>query len=785
MRHHRLFLDRNPFSDWTRKDFWSCADWPASWIVHPEGMTPPGAWIFQLQIELPQAAQIPLHVTADELYEFYIDGVRVGRGPERGEQLHWHYESYGVDLSAGTHQIMARVWAFGEKLGPRGLVGLQPGFLLAASKEFHERIATGVAPWMAKIEEGYSFVANDIGWGTGPEITVDASTLARSEKSNSWHPARTDRPGIDANLAFSTGRTHHLVPASLPDMIERPCRPARVRFIGASSDVPVDDSQHRSGDEHAWNGLLAGTPVHVPSHSIRRVILDNDAYVCAYPQLTVSGGNGTQVRLRWAESFFENKEQGRDPWPAKGNRDQINGKKFKGYGDTFLLDGERRTFTPPLWRPGRYLEFLVVTASQDVVIEDLTLLETHYPLEVKARFESSETSFQSIVPIAVRTLEMCMHQVYFDCPYYEQLMYIGDTRLQALVTYAMSGDDRLPRKAIRLFGHSLQSDGLTRSLFPGPLQTIAPFSLWWIGMLHDFARWRDDEVFVRAHLHAMRAILNAWSGYLNSDGLVESPRGWNFTDWVPHWNNGMPPEGEFGVSGILNLHFLLALRWCIELEENFGEPEFASRARLMSRQLFERICGAFWSDAHGLFADTRGHDCWSEHANSLAILSGMIDASRLEKIRKGLCERPDLARATVYFSHYLFSAYAECGLSDCLQNRLAYWSGLGSFGFRTTPEMPEPSRSDCHAWGAHPLYHFFASLLGVQPGMGFRSVTVRPQFGKLTAMTGRLPTPHGFIEFDLHRDTNSLSGRIVLPAGIAGSLRWGEQSRSWKGELIL
>jgi hypothetical protein len=96
----------------------------------------------------------------------------------------------------------------------------------------------------------------------------------------------------------------------------------------------------------------------------------------------------------------------------------------------------------------------------------------------------------------VRAMQMCSHETYMDCPYYEQLQYIGDTRLEVLTNYIMMRDDRLPRKAIQMFNASRTLNGLTQSRYPSRLlQVIPPFSLWYVAMLHDFALWKGDQNF--------------------------------------------------------------------------------------------------------------------------------------------------------------------------------------------------------------------------------------------------------------------------------------------------
>ena len=88
-----------------------------------------------------------------------------------------------------------------------------------------------------------------------------------------------------------------------------------------------------------------------------------------------------------------------------------------------------------------------------------------------------------------------------DTPYYERMRYIGDTRIQALISYVVAGDDRLARQAIQAFNDSRVPDGLTRSRYPSSVTQIIPtFSLLWIGMLHDFWIYRGDEEFVKEQI---------------------------------------------------------------------------------------------------------------------------------------------------------------------------------------------------------------------------------------------------------------------------------------------
>jgi hypothetical protein len=106
-------------------------------------------------------------------------------------------------------------------------------------------------------------------------------------------------------------------------------------------------------------------------------------------------------------------------------------------------------------------------------------------------------------------------------------------------------------------------------------------------------------------------------------------------------------------------------------------------------------------------------------------------------------------------------------------SRMGLWFDLPAQGFKTTPEQPEPSRSDCHGWGAHPLYHFFASLLGIRPGsFGFEKVEISPMPGHLTQLSGEMVHPKGRMGVNLHFENGGARGNVTLPDGIDGIMRY-------------
>lgn len=789
----RIDNDTNPFPTVSMPAA-GMAPCPARWVWHPDARAGEASILaFRLRFAVTKPTQARLHVSADQRYELWLDGRRLGRGPQRSEPAHWFFETYLLDLEPGNHLLAVKAWWLPEDGAPMAQMTLHPGLIVLAEGDLAETISTGSGAWEVTPIEAYAQEPGQVqgyhvvGWS----FRMDGARYPWGWNADPACPGPWTAPVPTAPAVGGESNPYYaldvmprqaspcLTPATLPPMLEVPRLLGMVRSAEHGGPDNVADElvsleRHDTLVAGAWQRLLEGRDtVTVPAGERQRVLVDLQDYYCAYPEIVTTGGRGAQITVGWAESLFA---EANPASMVKGNRDDVVGKYFRAPRDRFILDGgPERAHDTLWWRAGRYVEIVVEAAGEPVTIDAVAWRETRYPLEMQGAFRCSDALLDAATPIMFRALQMCSHETYMDCPYYEQLMYVGDTRLQALVTYVTTGDTRLPETANRLFDWSRAPDGFTKSRYPSAVpQVIPPFSLWWVGMVHDAFMWRDRPDLVRQWLPGVDAVLAGFQRYLSNEGLVVAPRGWNYCDWVPEWEGGWPPAGRDGASALINLMFVAALGRAADMHAYFGENLLAWHWRSLAARVSTAVRHTYWDESRGLLADDPHHAHYSEHTQALAILTGLLHGEQRDRMVAGLLAAPDLARATIYFSHYLFEAYRAIGATEALFSRLDLWRALPAQGFKTTLEAPEPSRSDCHAWGAHPIYHYYATILGARPTEpGFRALRVAPQLGPLTWLSASMPHPSGeMIVADLRLVHDDLHGRLILPQGLAGTLAW-------------
>lgn len=745
--------------------------WSASWMAHPTAPEKDyGVYHFRRSFDLSaKPASYIVHVTADNRYRLFANGQAVGFGPARGDKMHWRYETYDLApfLQAGKNVLAAMVWNMGND-APVAQQTSQTGFLVQGDTEREAAVNTTAKNWKVLQNLAYQplrvtpamvlnqyYAAGACDRVTAAQYPWGWETLAYDDQA--WVAARALRTGKPAYFRYGHGEGDgNLIPRNIPFMEEKLERiPKVVRASGVSAD----------------DGFLKGTsPLIVPANTKASVLLDQTYLTTAYPELLVSGGNGSSVAIRYAEALF-------DPNRKKGNRNDTEGKVLVGFNDEYLPDGGANRLFRPLWfRTYRYVQLEIQTAGEPLTLHDFQGRFTAYPFKQKASFTSSDPWLKNIWDVGWRTARLCAHETYVDCPYYEQLQYVGDTRIQALISLHVAGDDRLVRNALILYDHSRLPEGITQSRYPTDFaQMIPPFALYWVDMVHDYHTYRDDPAFVKQFLPGIQSVLGWYERHLDRNNLLSQMGWWNFVDWAPQFDRGVPKGAEDDQgTAIITLQYVYALDRAADLFKTFdnqsASQEYRNRADALRRAVYKKCYDA----KRRLFADTPAKREFSQHANVMAILTDAIPVDQQRGLMERILTDQSLIQCTIYYKFYLMNALKKAGLGDRYLEHLGIWKTMLSEGLTTFAETDKNTRSDCHAWSSSPMIEFLATVCGIEPAeAGFKSVKIEPHLGSLKAATGRMPHPLGDIEVKLVRQGDKgIVADITLPRGVAGYFVW-------------
>ncbi len=771
------------------------ASWTATWISHPTApLREPLTLHFRRSFTVaPGTHRFVIHVSADNRFVLYLNGNRIGDGPARGDLEHWRYESFdlGPRLKDGENILSATVWNFGI-YAPTAQITDRLAFLVQGDTA-DEAVVNTDQKWMVETEPGqiaYPRQPNGF-WqymAVGPGEALHASDFdwnwqteptAGPQSNGRWVPAASairesiyPAASIAGSRGTSTDNPWRLVPDLLPPM----SYVAEAAGKTVRTDLPgsIDFPDHQAT---------------VPPHQHVHVLLDRSTMTTAYPVLTFSGGKGSRIDITYAEALYDAQQK-------KGDRNAVGTRMAFGMRDLVLPDGgEHRRFETLWWRAWRFMDLEITTGDSPLRLDGLSAYYTAYPFKQKAHFTSNDAELNQIWNIGWHTLELDAHETYMDTPYYEQLQYVGDSRIEAMITYAVTGDDRLPREAIRAFDDSRRADGLTASRWPSSLQQfIPPFSLLWIGMLNDFATYRDDRAFVREALPGVRGVLHWFAAQQEANGLLHELPDWSFVDWTPEGMT-LPTYDEKGQSCLVTLEYIAALKDAAGLETLAGDPGIAADLDKQREHAAHGVYEACWDEHAGLLADSPAKNVFSQHSNTLGVLYDVIpqekQAAVMQRILDARSENsksaPALIPASYYFDYYVVRALVHAGMQDRYFDLLDRWRQLARMHFSTWPETPGTTRSDSHAWSAHPTIDLLTIVAGISPSSkGFHSVRIEPHLGGLQTLDAAMPHDLGLIHVRYRQDRGHLSAIVELPPGLLGVFAWkGQETALHSGSNLL
>jgi alpha-L-rhamnosidase len=748
--------------------------WQAYWVAHPSApLREYGVFHFRKAATFGvKPTNFIIHISADTRYKLFVNGKQIGLGPARSDLAHWKFDTYDLApfLKAGRNVLAVLVWNQG--IHNAYAQHSDKTALIVQGNSDNEKEFNTDKTWLVLQDAGYQpivFEPNDKRLlyqyyvaGATDSLRANAYPWGWEESNfqdNKWLRAKQLNPGCPPGLTNPEKWT--LTPRHLdyPELTQQRF-PKLARHSGAEVD-----------------GFFLQQPVFwtIPPKTRISFLVDNQTLTTGFPTLEISGGKDSYIKMTYAEGLAEEKAAAQFKF-IKNNRSEITGKKIFGTYDVWLPDGgENRFFQPLAVRTFRYLQVEIETHEQPLVIKDLYHFFSAYPLKPKATFESEDAFLKQLWETAWRTQRLCTQETYMDCPYYEQMQYIGDARIQALTDIAVTGDDRLMRNALQQFYQSVGYEGLTMSRYPSELPQYAPlYSLCWLLMVNDYWLYRQDENFVEEFVPAMLRVLEWFESRINAQQMLGRLPYLDFLD--SHYPGEEILKKSKNPSLTPNtLFYVYAMEQTAPLLRRFNRNAEADKYLKLAQTLKKSVMEKCYDPARQLFADHPDKMYFSQHANLLAVLTDIFpEKARQTALVQEIFKNKTLIPCDTYFRFYLFRAMKKTGLAEEIHNQWGDWKAMLDNQMTTFGEWRDDPRSDCHAWSAYPVYELLTTVLGVEPAEpGFKTVKIEPALGSLPFVNGIFPHPKGniLIKYDL-RQAKTLLAEITLPDGVSGNFFW-------------
>jgi hypothetical protein len=764
---HIPLIQLNDVTNWINQ--------PAPWISFPSAnQTEFGVYHFRKTFDLEEVPdRLVIHVSADNRYNLFLNGVRVCYGPAKGDLKTYKYDVIDIApfLKSGKNVLAALVYN-GGKDKPLAFLSAQTAFMLRSENPEFSGINTNPS-WKVFKNPSYKVISYDEmifknRWYYGFYACGGGDDLDGKKYPWGWEFLGFDDSKwmVSESLQFEGNDPWNLVPRNIAFMDNHLVQPARIRKVDGSA-IPVGN----------WNGT---SRLSIPVNCKTSILVDFDIFTMGYPELTVERGANSSVKIKYAEALYEEVN-------LKAHRDSVEGKTMFGVWDVFRPDGNgTRTFRPLWKRAFRYVQLVIETKEQPLDIVSFENEYSGYPYPEMATFESNDKKLNDIFTISQRTLRMCSGETYYDTPFYEQLSYGGDNRpISAISTYN-STDDRLLREVMRLYPQSENREtGLFKSAYPSRFDfDMGSWSMGWIQSLHDYYFIRGDSGYIAPFAKNIERALGFFERHLDEKtGMIGTVKNQNFIDWSI--TKGSIPRSdeqrEMKQSALLTLYYAHTLDCAVKLFNQLGRQKSAMHLEIVSNGIKQAVLVNCWDEKKQLFRDYPDQQVFSQHTNIMAILCDLVPQIEQKTLLNRILTYDKFDEmASSYFSFFLFKAMQKTGQDELILNHLGFWYTFLDRGHTTCGETGFAShdRSDCHAWSAHPAYFLLSSVCGIKPAdVGFNKVIVKPHLGKLTSLKASMPHPKGRIAVDYKIVKGKLIGSIILPKGLDGTFIFGGQNK--------
>lgn len=496
-------------------------------------------------------------------------------------------------------------------------------------------------------------------------------------------------------------------------------------------------------------------------------VFDAGRNLAGWASISTSGPAGTEVRMRFAETLYDD---------GRVNQENLRNAKSE---DIYILKGEGvETWEPAFTYHGfRYVQIDGLPsrpAEGDVMIKVV-----RSDVATTGEFSCSNPLLNDIFRLVWNTEASNMHSVPTDCPQRDERMgWLNDmtARLESsMYNFDMS---RFYPKFVTDITDTQDEHGTITCVAPFRfgMRPADPVSASYLILAEKCYEFYGDRQVIEANYDGMKK----WTDYLLSrseDGILEYSY---YGDWCPPRDYLMDPNGS-GVSrdtpgALMSTGYLYyCSRLISKMAGLLGLDDDAAKYAGIADEVREAFNRRFWDGEAG------GYGSNNQACNSFAISLGMPSDEMRERALENLVE--DVKAHDYHLTtgnlctKYLLEVLSEYGHEDvayriATQTTYPSWGFMLSKGATTIWERWEYLTGDAMNSHNHPMMGsigswFYKYLLGIVPDFedpGFSTFTIDPRYPDgLDYAKGSLQTVKGKISVDWERKGRSVSLKVTVP----------------------
>ncbi|MBQ9761314.1 MAG: family 78 glycoside hydrolase catalytic domain [Clostridia bacterium] len=362
----------------------------------------------------------------------------------------------------------------------------------------------------------------------------------------------------------------------------------------------------------------------------------------------------------------------------------------------------------------RYLEIKAEDPTA-IRIRTLGVIPTVYPLNTLQPPRLTETQ-QRIYDACVRTLRLCMHEHYEDCPWREQALYAMDSRNQMLCGYHAFGEYEFARASLELIAKDNRPDGFLSICYPSSFDLVIPsFSLHFITEAYEHYKYSANKRFLRSIFPKMKSVLGTFTSKMKNGLVPQFPELWNFYEWSDGLSNKIKERDPEDPHVVLNCLLLRSLEHMTELAEELGDVDARESYKALVPSLRINIRKTFYDPTRGVFTNYPKGEKYSQLGNALAILAGVVTGEAAEKLAHKLVWDGKMTQTSLSMRCFFYDAllavsskYRAHILVDIERIYLPMLEGGTGTVWETEKGADDFGRAGslCHGWSAMPVYYY-------------------------------------------------------------------------------